>query len=387
MLLFGRQAQPGAQARPRPAPTHPAWARSSSQSRCRFGAQASFAASGTASACCLSLQKATGWAVTQADPAGLSACHTLKQPSLLPAHGPLTVGERRLASRLCPGQPRSACSHICAAARKYVGRRPDVYSLASARMYDPELYLHVIQQCELRLPTGELTSNDAAGVRDLLSQHPAYGADTAGIHGFEVAMYQGRQQLLVRSTDGSTSAISRPVRLACILSAPWHKAQTRSRHPAKSRVGRARAQLRGHVIDVLRSTVSQQVDEFRAQVFSSGEPVICPETRAVLHNDASTHIDHDFRLTPFSELVEGFCKENKYVLWQLNVFRLPFCTQQPLAYKTVRLLFPHHQTVRLQFQQYHREHAKLRAVAKSANLKGRKWEATKLRAKLWSDWY
>jgi hypothetical protein len=177
-----------------------------------------------------------------------------------------------------------------------------------------------------------LAGADADLIVALLMQHPRATAKIGpGIRHIEIGEGPNSSAFYIVRTDGSRVDFSYLTAL-----------NGDREHPALVRRG-------------MRNAVDDQILEFRRAEFAKGIEVICPLTRAVLHNDPTTHVDH---IVPFLNLANQFAADvGGYQ--NISIFH-----SEQMAPPGPQLTAPW----RIYFAQYHRETAKLRLVLDKANL-------------------
>ena len=193
---------------------------------------------------------------------------------------------------------------------------------------------------------GDVVGEEAvAWVRELLSRHPHASEKFLHVERVEVGYLGGFNCFMLRRADGSLLDISYRKCFMPSLNSPEKLAA-----------------------DALRLAVEPQTRAFRAQLFGSYAQLVCPETGTMLFNDANTHIDH--AVVPFRELVDTFCRQQGRKLGELEVQRVSKSggvqAGAPLA----------DQAVVREFQEFHRQHAQLRAVSSWWNVR---WAAKQRR--------
>lgn len=119
------------------------------------------------------------------------------------------------------------------------------------------------------------------------------------------------------------------------------------------------------VMRAFRDTVSDQINSYRQDVFKDSlATIVCPVSGLSLFDDAETHIDHNYDVLPFKDLVDNFFTEHKINPYELDVESLGITRR-----------VDDHQVTKA-FKEYHKQHAQLRAIHKSANSKGKKFTTT-----------
>lgn len=111
----------------------------------------------------------------------------------------------------------------------------------------------------------------------------------------------------------------------------------------------------GVVRRAMRSSIHQQIIDYRRQRFAEPGTHLCPITFAPLRNDPDTHVDH---YIPFINLADAFAK----TVGGYDQIAIYHAAQPDLTGPQL------HEPFRTQFQQYHQTHAKLRLLHATANL-------------------
>ena len=112
----------------------------------------------------------------------------------------------------------------------------------------------------------------------------------------------------------------------------------------------------GNIMKAFRDTIREQIFEYRQNIFRDNVELICPETNIILRNNSDTHIDHNFRELTFKDIVTNFCLEKNYNILDIST--------ENIRYRQIIVS----DIIRQEFENYHRDNAKLRAVHKSVNM-------------------
>ena len=111
-------------------------------------------------------------------------------------------------------------------------------------------------------------------------------------------------------------------------------------------------------IYAFRHAISDQIYAFKKALFKNGKVVICPISGLNLGDNPDTHIDHNFDIMPFKQLIVDFCSKYGYEFENIHV-----TSEKTIVYIT-------DVTIKHEFMAYHAKYAVLRGVHKSANLTG-----------------
>lgn len=185
------------------------------------------------------------------------------------------------------------------------------------------LYRYPIGQC--------VADDDAEFLADLLALHPEAPLKIGcGVRFFSVEQNECSRGFWLTRTDGSRTDWSF---LSC-LTPPTPETEARAG---------------------FRTAIRPQVAEFRAQFESAPEQRRCPITGDVL-TTANIHIDHE---TTFEDLLDSFLRESGLALEEISVKpTIDGSTTTELA----------NDNLKLQWADFHRRNARLRAVSVRANL-------------------
>lgn len=108
-----------------------------------------------------------------------------------------------------------------------------------------------------------------------------------------------------------------------------------------------------------RDAVREQIESFRSKVFSGEGDIFCKETGVRLFNDGDTHIDHEKR---FHELLYDFIRE----IGLRSFHEVQVKTSQKADRTMTRIA---DEELAERWERYHAEHALLRPVQKTWNLR------------------
>lgn len=184
---------------------------------------------------------------------------------------------------------------------------------------------------------GIVTSEeDDQFLRDLLELHPEYDVKRdVGISHFRIVKHQW----------GAKSAGFLIVRLdSSVIDFSWNSCLTPPSH-------------RTQVLGALRMLIRPQVKQARSEILQAGQPLVCAVTGAAIPSVDELHMDH--ASPTFLELAEAFIASQG----GLDAFEIIPDTGDKVGYTELR-----DHILRLQWQDYHEEHAVLRPVLKRVNL-------------------
>jgi hypothetical protein len=129
-----------------------------------------------------------------------------------------------------------------------------------------------------------------------------------------------------------------------------------------------KAHSRQDALNAFRVAIIEQVRMYKDGVFDGGV-VLCPVSGRLLQNDSKTHIDHDFSQgVTFRRLVDDFLTKKCLTLESIT-------TEDILPTYTTRTHVQHgnqlsDKELMKEWQAYHYEHAKLRALDSRVNMSG-----------------
>lgn len=104
------------------------------------------------------------------------------------------------------------------------------------------------------------------------------------------------------------------------------------------------------ITKALRDDILYQISEYRGDIFKNNKSIKCEETGKELYNDHKTHIDHNYRIKTFIQIINDFCKENN-----INVREIKTLSKGIL--RTIK-----ENKIRELWQVYHKNNAVLRAI-------------------------
>jgi hypothetical protein len=168
-------------------------------------------------------------------------------------------------------------------------------------------------------------------ILDLLQMHPFASTKLIGMVGLHVRYREPWYCFVIDKNDGSTEEISY---IKCMN-------------------GESKNQL---VLAAMRNTIRDQTAKFKKDLFKKCATILCPISGIKLLDNANTHIDHNYEVLTFKQLTINFCNEFGYTLETI-----PASCEKTVAYITDDIITG-------RFATYHKQHAALRAIHKSANL-------------------
>ena len=108
-----------------------------------------------------------------------------------------------------------------------------------------------------------------------------------------------------------------------------------------------------------RNTIKYQIVDFKNACFQTNQDIFCPKTNIKLLNDSNTHVDHNYEFLPFKTLISNFIKQYGIIESELET----------TAKNEEKLYYFKNTRISQLFKEYHDQHAQLRLIHVSANLK------------------
>jgi hypothetical protein len=183
---------------------------------------------------------------------------------------------------------------------------------------------------------GPMSPEDDCYLRDLVAIHPESETKIGcGISHFTVetdGQFGNSRHFVIHRSDGSSTDVS------------FHSAID-GRNERRDR------------LEALRRGIESQILDFRASVFAPGATVVCP-LRGIPITENSYHVDHELPMT-FMRLVERWLASAKLTIDALQI--TPPADNQIVT----ELTCPDQLR---SWQDFHREHAKLRLLSPRGNL-------------------
>lgn len=178
-------------------------------------------------------------------------------------------------------------------------------------------------------------------ILDLLTMHPRATKKMENMVGLHVHYSMPFYCFVVDKADGTTEDISY----------------------TKCLTGDSKNQ---RIYAAFRHAISDQIYAFKKALFKNGKVVICPISGLNLGDNPDTHIDHNFDIMPFKQLIVDFCSKYGYEFENIHV-----TSEKTIVYIT-------DVTIKHEFMAYHAKYAVLRGVHKSANLTETKTWSTRI---------
>lgn len=183
--------------------------------------------------------------------------------------------------------------------------------------------------------TQVIEEQDKAWIYDLISRHPRFDEKVGEIQCVCIKRVMGNNCFFVNTKHGCMEDISY---IKCLAGKENKTTMTKS---------------------AFRYAIHDQIRQFKNELFSHSDHVICPISGLRLYNDAQTHIDHHFETLTFDDIILNFCREHNIDINSVE-------TSSHGTYRTLT-----DKKIEDMFKQYHLQHANLRALHASANLAGK----------------